>query len=374
MVMVNELRNPKGVEQALAKLTAKANEELEKQLDDGPIKVRLLTQEIKGTKIGYLGIPYIAPAWMIHDGRLYVSLFPQGLEMALEQSGKAGDSILANQAFMKLTGKFGDKPFTGLSFTDLPETAADGYGINLMLVQTLAGFGEMMSGKPSTMRMPPIGKVMPFIEPAGAMTWPADDGLHMHSIEPFPGSALLGPAKGLETTMAVSGPLAIGIMLPALGAARDAAHDAQAMAYARQIGVAQFAYAADHKGKPAQDIAQLRDYIGDDEIFFTPKSIRAEQMPFNFDDWDEARQNKFIRKNSSFVLVPIAALFELEDADETIAVFQRPDDTHKRSIVIGYADGSTTTEHDIDAIAKQLKAQTGKTIDELIKAQENAGG
>jgi hypothetical protein len=373
MVMVNELRDPKSVEQALAKLTEKANAAMAEELDDGPIKVRLLTQEIKGTKIGYLGVPYVAPAWMIHDGRLYVSLFPQGLEMALEHSGKAGDSILANEAFLKTTDKFGDKPYTGLSFTDLPETAADGYGINLMIVQTLAGFGEMMSGKPSSMRMPPIGKVMPYIEPAGAVTWVADDGLHMHSVEPFPGSALLGPAKGLESTMAVSGPLAIGVMLPALGAARDAAQDAQAMANARQVAVAMFAYAADHKDQAPDDIAKLREYVGDDELFFSPDSLRAQEMPFNFDDWDQARQDTFVRKNSSYVLVPLGKLFEVENPSETIALFQRPDDTLGDAIIVAWADGHTTTERDVDAIGKQLKAQTGKTIDELIKAQEAAG-
>ncbi|MFN3165441.1 MAG: hypothetical protein ACE37H_00085 [Phycisphaeraceae bacterium] len=373
MVMVNELRNPQAVEQALDKLTEKANAAMAEQLDDGPIKVRLLTQEIKGTKIGYLGVPYIAPAWMIHDGKLYVSLFPQGLEMALEHSGKAGDSILANEAFLKTTAKFGDKPYTGLSFTDLPETAADGYGINLMIVQTFAGFGEMMSGKPSSMRMPPIGKVMPYIEPAGAMTWVADDGLHMHSVEPFPGSALLGPAKGLESTMAVSGPLAIGIMLPALGAARDAAQDAQAMANARQVTVALFAYAADHDEQAPADITKLREYVGDDELFFTPNSLHAQAMPFNFDDWDQARQDKFVRKNSSFVLVPVGKLFDAENPSETIALFQRPDDIADGTIIVGWADGHVTTERDVETIGKQLKAQTGKTIDELIKAQENAG-
>ena len=372
-VLVNELRNPKAVETALNTLSVKANQTLEDELDDGPVKVRLLTREINGKRINYLGIPYIAPAWMIHDGRLYLALFPQALEMALEQSGKASDSILANGAFIKAMDRFGDRPYTGVSFTNLPETAPDGYSFNLMIVQTIAGAGEMISGKPSPMRMPPIGKVMPYLEPAGAMTWVDDAGLHMHSIEPFPGSALLGPAKGLESTMAVSGPLAVGIMLPALGAARQAARDAQALSQVRQVTIAQTAYAADHNGKPTHDIAQLREYLGDMEVLITPNSVRAEKPPFNFDQWEQARQDKFMRENSSFVVVPVDDLFKLKNPDQTIAVFQRPDDAPGRSIAVGWADGHATAEHDIDSIARMLKAQTGKTIDELIQAQENAG-
>lgn len=373
LVFVNELRNPKSVEAALEKLSASANNALEGALDDAPINIRLLTQEIKGTRVTHLGIPYVAPAYMVHDGRLYVSLFPQGLEMALEQSGKAEDSILANKAFQGVLDRFNAKSFTGLSFTDLPETAADGYGINLMIVQTIAGAGEMLNGKASPMRMPPIGKVMPFIEPAGAITTVDDAGLHMHSIEPFPGSALLGPAKGFESTMAISGPLAVGVMLPALGSARNAARQTQALSQVRQVGMAQFAYAADNKGKGAKDIAELRQYLAEDvELFFAANSMRAEELPFNFDDWDADRQNKYLRKNSSYVIVPELNL-NVENPSETIAVFQRPDDVPGGNIVVGWADGHATTESDVASIAKQLQAQTGKTIDQLIQQQEQFG-
>lgn len=378
MVFVNELRDAPAVEEALMKLTTSANELAEEEVDEGPIKVRFLTREIKGTKVTHLGIPVIAPSWMVHKGRLYVSLFPQALEMAIEQSGKREDSILANQAFNQAMDRFAvqwERPkFTGLSFTDLPETAPDGYGINLMIMQAIAGFGEMMDGKASTLRMPPIGKVMPFIEPAGSVIWVDDAGLHMHAIEPFPGSSLLGPAKGLESTMAVSAPLAVGVMLPALGSARAAARDAQAMSNARQLAVAAMSYAADHDGQFPQDIALLSDYVWGPDVWIAPNSKRAQQPPFNFDDWEDERQHKFIRKNSSYILVPVANMDELRRPNETIVFFQRTDDAPGLDkFAVTFADGHVEMFGNRAQMKQQLKKQTDKTVEELIKRQENFG-
>lgn len=387
MVLVNELRDPKAVEQALNKLADKANEAFEEGVDDGPMKLRLLSQDIDGTRVTHLGIPLVAPSWMVHKGRLYVALFPQALEMAIAQSGQREDSILNNPAFQQAMGRFlpGNVdpkpnmqfdnlgPLTGLSFTDLPKAAADGYGMNLMIVQLFAGFGEMMTGEASPMRMPPIGKVMPFIETAGAVSWADDDGLHLHAIEPFPGSALLGPAKGLESSLAVTAPVALGVALPALGAARQAAQGAEAAMQCRMITQAMFNYAADHKGKAPADIAELREYIGDASPFFSPQSTRVRQVPAGFRRWDKAEQDAYIRQNSSFIMVPVGDLFNQKRPNEVIVVFQRPDEGQGRGIVIGWGDGHITTERNMLFIEKKLKDQTGQTLDQLIAAQERAG-
>ncbi len=375
LVFVNELRDADRVEQSLLKLSEAANEAMAGVMDgeDVPLKIRLLTREVKGTRITHLGIPYIAPAYMVHGGRLYVSLFPQALEMALEHSGEKADSILANETFVKTLDQFEDKGFTGLSFTDLPETAPDGYGINLMFMQVIAGVTEMFGGEAATVRMPPIGKVMPFIEPSGAVTWVDDLGLHVHSIEPFPGSALLGPAKGLESTMAISGPMAVAVVLPALGSARDAAMQTQTMSNGRQLAMAAHAYAVDHKDEFPTDIAELyQGYVDFEDVFFSPKSIRAEPMPFNFDDWDKNRQNAFIRKNSSFVLVS-GLRWNDDNPSQKVLLFQRPDDTAGDKLVVCYLDGHAETHTNTDRLEQQLKAQTGKTIDELIRLQEQIG-
>lgn len=374
LVLVNELKDPEAVEKSLFQLADVANQVIAQGLEDAPVKVRIYTQEVGDVTISRLGVPYASPSWMVKDGRLYVALYPQALEMAVEQSGKTTDSILANSAFKTAFDRFDQKSYTGIAFTDLPETAPDGYGINLFLVQTISGISEMFSGEASTMRMPPVGKLMPYIQPVGGLTWVDDQGVHMHSIEPFPGSALLGPAKGMESTLVVSGPMMAAVLLPALGSARASAQQAQTMSNGRQLAVAAAAYAADHDDLSPQDIAALQPYVFEADVFFSANANDPVQLPRGFEELVQADQQQFIRSNSSFVLVPIGKMDELDNPAETVLCFQRPGDVPEGvAIVVCWADGHCTTESNPQRIADLIKAQTGKTIDQLIQRQEAFG-
>lgn len=371
MVMVNELRDADKVERALAHLVSKANEAAAAEFENEPVGVKIHTIEMGDAEVHYLGIPFIAPSYMIHDGKLYFALFPQALEMALEQSGDMDDSILANPAFASTMQRLGETPRTALSFSDLPKTAPEGYGMNLLLVQAFAGMSEMVNGEPSSLRLPPVGKIMPFVEPAGSVTWVDDLGLHLTSIEPFPCSVLLGPIKGAESTVLISGPLMVGIMLPALGEARGAAREAQDINQGRQLGVAAIAWAIDNKGQMPQDIAVLIEYTGTEEVFFSPRSQRAQPMPENFGEWDDARQQRFVRENSSFILLPLGNLDAIERPSETILLIQRPDDVPAgHPLIVVMADGSCQSMPSF--IAEGLvQEQTHAPIAELIERQEN---
>lgn len=372
LVMVNELRDADRLDQSLGKLANLFNDMAADEFDNESVGVKMHTIEIDGKPITYLGVPFVAPCWMVHEGKLYVALYPQALEMALTQSGQAQDSILANDAFEATMARLGAMPKSGLSFNNLPETAAEGYGMNLMIVQAFAGFAEMVNAEPSAMRLPPIGKLMPFIEPAGAVAWVDDLGLHMKSIEPFPASGLLGAGKGAGTTLMVSGPLAVGIMLPALGASREAAREAQMMSQGRQLSVAAISYAVDNKNQMPEDIALLEEYGATMDVLISPRSQRAQPQPFNFGEWEEDRQQRFIRENSSYVLVPGG---NLDNADpDTVLLFQRPDDMPGADgLIVGLGDGSVYMEYDLGWLEQQLKAQTGKTMDELVQRQETFG-
>lgn len=374
LVLVNELRDADELEKTLNKLTEMFNEVAsdELDLDNEPVSVKMHRIEMDGETVTYLGIPFIAPCWMVHDDKLYIALFPQALEMALAHSGKAEDSILANPTFQSTMARLGDVPRTGLSFSDLPASVAEGYGMNLLLVQAIAGLAEMVNEEPSAMRLPPVGKLMPFIEPAGAAMWVDDLGLHITSLEPFPASGLLGPGKGMGGTLMVSGPLAVGIMLPALGSAREAAREAEQLSQVREITLAAQIYAADNKDQLPEDIAQLEDYGATWDNLISPSSLRAQDRPFNHGEWDRARQQRFIRENSSYVLVPLGNLGRLDRPSETVLVFQRPDDNPASDgLVVGWADGHVTMEYDQEWIQQLLEDQAGKTMDELIQRQEN---
>lgn len=384
IVLVNELQDAKSVEQSMAMLSAAANREF---ADEDEVKIRFLSEEIGGATVTHLGVPLIAPAWTVHNDRLYVSLYPQALEMAIEQSGKRDDSILANEAFQTAMGRFLDvpaagaakgkafenlKPITGLSFADLPETAAEGYGMSMMIMQALSGAAEMFTGEASSIRMPPVGKLMPFLEVTGGITRVDADGLHVHMVEPFPGATLLGASKGLTSGAGLTAPMAAGIMLPALGAARRTARVMQTTTQARQIAMANFVYATENKGAYADDLAKLEEYIGDPEMLISPQSIRAKAFPANFEDQPDTKRAKQIRQNSSFVLVPLGDQDQVQNPSDAVMLFERPDDTDAFELVVAMADGSSFKMPE-DELDEALRKQTGQSIQQLIQRQEGLG-
>lgn len=383
IVLVNELQDAAAVNQAMIKLSEKANQLIAEEGED--VKVRFMTKDIGGVAITHLGIPFIAPAWAINDGKLYVSFYPQALEMATAQSGKREDSILANDAFQSALSRFLDapapaaakgrtfdnlRPVTGLSFADLPKTAAEGYGMNMMIMQLITGASEMFTGEPSKMRMPPVGKLMPYIETTSSITRVDLDGLHLHMVEPFPGATILGVSKGLTTGAGLTAPLSIAILLPALGEARDEARSMQALSQARQLGIANIAYATDHKGQYAKDIAALEPYFMNVEILITPTAKPTQPIPANFADLPDAKRAQYIRLNSSFILVPLGELDNEPNPGSTIMLFERPDGGDTLAAVM--ADGSARS-WPAEELSQAVQEQTGQSIQQLIQRQESLG-
>jgi hypothetical protein len=383
IVMTNDLQDADAVQFAMLKLSQKANELF---AEEDEVKIRFLTQDVGETAVTHLGIPLVAPAWAIHNNRLYVALFPQAIEMAIEQSGKREDSILGNAAFQASFARFLDepgqadnarafdnlRPITGLSFTDLPETATEGYGMAMMLMQVVSGGSEMLTGEPSAMRMPPVGKIMQFLEPASGVTRVDSDGLHIHLVEPFPGASLFGVSKGATSGAGFTAPAMVGVMLPALGASRRTARIMQTTTQARMLSMANFTYAADNKGVYADDIAKLEDYLGNIEMLISPQSIRGEWFDFNFAELPDAKRAEQIRRVSSFILVPLGDQDKLQNASDTVMLFERPDDTDNFEVAVAMADGASF-RIGRDELAEMLQKQTGKTVEQLIQRQVNFG-
>ncbi|MEM9415983.1 MAG: hypothetical protein AAGA29_10985 [Planctomycetota bacterium] len=381
IVIVNDLRDADAVATSLMRLCNMGNELMEDEMMDAPVNIRFLSRQFGEASVISLGVPFVSPSWMVHDGKLYFALYPQALEMALEQTGEHDDSILTNDAFIEAMTRIGQGALVGgqgqqaqpgataLSFTDLPETAADGYGTMLMIAQVLGGAAEMTSGEPATFQLPPVGKLLPFLEAAAQAAWIDDDGLHARGMEPFPGSSMLGAGKGMESSAIVAAPMAVGVMLPALGAARRTARRMQNSTQARGICQGMITYSTANQGVLPDDIALLvQGNFVTPEYLISSNSIRAHGIPFGFDEWDEDRQMRFYRENSSFVLVPAGNWNEIEEPWNTILVFQRPDDTDG-GIAVCWADNHATFEQDVDWIAHMLEEQTGMTIDELIERQ-----
>ena len=209
LVLVNHLKNSDKAEQALAGLEKFANAAIAEQTRNQPMKASLLTTKAGDLTIHYLGLPLITPSWTIHDGNLYVALFPQVVVSATDHVAGKSKSVLENPDFAALRTRLGIETPTAFQFMDLPRTAPDAYPQWLM-VSRLSGFGDLFGVPSPAMLAPPLSRLLPQLTAAGSVSWVDSDGWHAKAITPFPGSTALstdplGGAMGMQ-------PLLLGLV------------------------------------------------------------------------------------------------------------------------------------------------------------------
>jgi hypothetical protein len=367
--LVHPLRDAGKVEMALSKLETLANQAMADEAHQGGPRFQFQTVQQNGVTIHSLQFPMVAPSWAVSEGNLYVGLYPQAVSTAGFYARDGKSTILANEKFVKLMkelappaeGPHGAQ-LTALSFTDLPQTAPAAYQMYLMITQTITGMINAQGGQAPVMLLPPLGAIMPYLEPAGSFSWVDPSGFHQRGRTPFPGASLLSPEGSMN---GVSAPLAVGIMLPALGSARRTARQMQANTQARGIHQAQVVYAQSNNNKFSNDIAALFEgnYF---TVEYTLSPVHHQEAPADFDQWPVDQQKQWVRENAAFILVP-----DLTDDMDTnkIAVFGDPTMFGGRGIPVAYNDNHCNYEIDIEAIKAQLLKQTGKTMEQLIARQ-----
>lgn len=160
----------------------------------------------------------------------------------------------------------------------------------------------------------------------------------------------------------------VAAQLPLVMQARARARQIKAMTHARGIHQAQVTYAQTHDRRFANDIAEL--YEGNyftAEYTLAPGSGKA--LPADFRQWPQERQNDWVRRNSSFILVPDL----VDDLDsEKVTVFQRPEDSAGEDMVVVFNDNHTQLVP-IERARQLVREQTGKTMAQLIEGSEQVG-
>ncbi|MEO1236800.1 MAG: DUF4190 domain-containing protein [Planctomycetota bacterium] len=173
--------------------------------------------------------------------------------------------------------------------------------------------------------------------------------------------------------------LLIGIMLPALGAARTTAQQMASNTQARGIQQAMFTHAQAQTPDASGDRPQTHDLgelfaVG----FFTADYTQSPMdevdgdLPSNFTSMSADDQADWVRRHSDFVLVPGL----VDDLDGTkIALFGKPD-RFRGGIPVSYNDNTTFWHPDFDmaSIEREIENQTGKTMAELIAEAEAMAG
>ncbi|MCC6682868.1 MAG: hypothetical protein IT445_18375 [Phycisphaeraceae bacterium] len=314
-------------------------------------------------------MPMVSPSWALADGNLYVTLFPQAIVMADLYAKQSSQPITSNAAFTELRDKLaGGDNVTGLVYIDLPQTAPAAYQSYVMLSQTLIAMlpPEIAEQTPG-MLLPPLGLILPHLAPAASVGWSDDEGYYARASVPFPGASILS-----QNAMAFGGggvsmsAMGVGIMLPALGAARRTARQMQANTQARGIHQACVMYAQENNGRYPDELYPLLvgNYFNLDYII-SPMSDVTE--PADFNNWSADQQRDWVRANSSYVLIPGGS--ETLNS-ETIALFGKPSHHGFAGIPVAHDDNHTTFRTDIDQVDAELQAQTGKTMDQLIAESE----
>jgi hypothetical protein len=113
-VLVNKLRQPEQAQTSFGKLETFLNETFKRETH-GEVTIQFQTTQASGATIHYLAVPFVAPAWAIKNGNMYVGLYPQIVAAALDNGG-AGKSILDNGDFVALRNRLNGAKASSMSW------------------------------------------------------------------------------------------------------------------------------------------------------------------------------------------------------------------------------------------------------------------
>jgi hypothetical protein len=207
ITMLNHLKEPAKVEASLTKLEDFINVTAAQQLKHEKVTVSFKRSHVGDTTVHYLAIPLVTPSWAVHNGNLYVGLYPEMVVAAIAHVPGQGKSILTNPAFAAVMHKLGDHPASSFGFADLQRLAPENYSTWLAMSH-LANAGDLF-GIPAPILMPPLDKLLAHLSGAGQVSWTDGDGLHIAATMPFPGSQVFAADP---TNLIFSEMLGMGMM------------------------------------------------------------------------------------------------------------------------------------------------------------------
>ncbi len=352
-VLVNRLRDANRLEKTLGQVELMANNLMRSFASRQKMTIQFKQEKVGDTTVHYLAVPFVGPSWVIRDGNLYLSLYPQVAVSAAEHVAAKGKSILDNPDYQKLLQDLGQANPSSVAFFDLPKTATDAYTSLLFLSRMYLGFGDMFGLDSPAMVLPQLKKILPLLAPAGGVSWSDDTGWHSKTVGPFPGSVLFSGGGSLAAASVGQAGLLTSIALPSLSRSRETANRVKCASNLRQIGQACLMYANEHKGKYPPDIAELvkTQDIGP-EVFICPGT--PEELPANLRGQSNAEGAKWVAQHSHYHYVAAGKTTAM--ALETIVAYEDMSN-HEQGINILFADGRV--EYMV----------AGPSLDELFDAQ-----
>ena len=303
-------------------------------------------KQVGSTTINCVPLPLVSPSWAIQDGTLYMGLFPQVVQAAVQYNTAKKPNLTENAAFMALRKRFPAGAIT-LEFTDLPQTIGANYGLTLMLSRYV-GFLDLFGVQTPAIFLPPLPVMREHLSASGAACWNDAAGWHMQSFSPFP----LSETVATEPTghLLAAQPLMVSILLPSLTRAREKANQVKCASNMRQLGMCMILFANDHKGKYPDNLGSLMDEGVAPEVFLCP----SEQAPQgSWKNLPADQQRQWVNTNSQYIYVGKGLNMSVNP--ETPVLYEDPQHHAGEGANVLFADG-----HVEFIVAGNLEAILGK--------------
>lgn len=288
LVISVSVRKPEGVAKALQVFVAAAQAVLANAGPQAPFSLQEFTAKgEKGYRIQINNLPIpVAPTWVLTKDELIIGLTPQLVTAHLSATAKAS---MADNEHIKAAFKWAPKP-TVVSYSDPKPT--------VQTIYTLVGsFGPLLTGQLAQQGinfnlppLPPFADIEQHLAPSVSTIARTENGWRTESHGVIPSVTQVGPA-GVA--------VAIGLLLPAVQQAREAARRAQGMNNLKHIGLAMHNYHAVNKKFPAAaNVDQKGKQLLSWRVHILPF---VEQAPlyqqFHLDEPWDSEHNKELIKN-----------------------------------------------------------------------------
>ncbi|HMO26225.1 MAG TPA: hypothetical protein PKB10_08145, partial [Tepidisphaeraceae bacterium] len=215
-VVINKLDDPAKAQQGFTALSLfisnSANTFLRRER--APIELPGRTVTFGDIRVWTIALPLISPCWAIDGEYIYFAFYPQAIVGAINHVRAGGPSVLENPAFVQVMEQLGNREVDGLTFTNLPAFAPDGYTGLLALSRGLLGIGDLFGVPAPEPVVPLFATFEKNVTPMGSISWSDDSGFYYRAISPFPGASILRggvmDAFGLLAPFSGFAPRAIG--------------------------------------------------------------------------------------------------------------------------------------------------------------------
>ena len=354
--VINRLKDPAKATEVFGKLEEHFNSFVADELRHEKPRMTVAFRQVKlgDVTVHFLALPIVSPSWAVADGNLYLGLYPEIVAAASKQVSDKLPALTDNPDAQEAYRRLGEHPVTSFQYVDLPRLAPQTYG-GWLVVSHVAGFGDLFGVQAPPVLFPSLKTIQANLTIAGQISWVDDDGLHVHTLSPFPFSMLLASdptsLAGIESIAVVP-----ALMMPALQKAREAATVTREQSNLKQIALGVIIYANNHNKMPQTlgDIAM--DGGVPTTIFVSPrmgviKPPADGAAPNEIKDW--------INQNSNYIYNTSLAgknMADVQSPSETLMAWENPSQSGSR-VSLAYVDGHVES---VDRFTAEQKIEAAK--------------